>query len=290
MKVHLVDGTYELFRAFYGAPRAKSPSGAEVGATRGVLATLLRLLREDDITHVAVAFDTTIESFRNGLFPGYKTGAGIDPDLWSQAPLAERAARAMGFVVWSMVQFEADDALATAAARFSEVDAVETVVVATPDKDLAQCVRGSRVVLWDRRRDVYTDEAGVIQRWGIPPASIPDYLALVGDTADGIPGLRGWGARSAAAVLARYGHLENIPDDPAAWDVALRSAPALAQILREQHQEAMLFRTLATLREDVPLDESLDDLRWRGADREILTGLCNEIGYNPFLDRVTFRS
>jgi len=290
VKVHLVDGTYELSRAFYGAPRARSPSGAEVGATRGVLATLLRLLREDGVTHAAVAFDTTIESFRNDLFAGYKTGAGIDPELWSQAPLAERAARALGFVVWSMIEFEADDAMATAAARLSEMDAVETVVLATPDKDLAQCVRGSRVVLWDRRRDVYTDAAGVIQRWGIPPASIPDYLALVGDTADGIPGLRGWGARSAAAVLARYGSIENIPDDAAAWDLPLRGAPALAQILREQRQEAMLYRSLATLREDVPLDESLDDLRWRGADREALTALCNEITYTGFLDRVTFRS
>lgn len=290
MKVHLVDGTYELFRAFYGAPHARSASNAEVGAIRGVLATLLRLFREDSVTHVAVAFDTTIESFRNDLFAGYKTGAGIDPELWSQAPLAERAARAMGCVVWPMVHFEADDAMATAAARFSQVDAVETVVLATPDKDLAQCVRGSRVVLWDRRRDVYTDEAGVIQRWGIPPASIPDYLALVGDTADGIPGLRGWGTRSAAAVLARFRCIENIPDDPAVWGVPLRGAPALAQILREQRQEAMLYRTLATLREDVPQAEEVNDLRWRGADREALTALCEEIGYEPFLGRVTFRS
>lgn len=289
MKVHLVDGTYELFRSFYGAPRAKSPAGVEVGATRGILATLLRLLREDGVTHVAVAFDTTIESFRNDLFAGYKTGDGVDPDLWSQAPLAERAARALGLVVWPMVEFEADDAMASAAARFAALEAVETVVLATPDKDLAQCVRGSRVVLWDRRRGLVIDEAGVIERWGVPPASIPDYLALVGDTADGIPGLRGWGARSAAAVLARYRHLEEIPDDPAFWDVAIRGAPALAASLREQRRAAMLYRTLATLREDVPLDEDLDDLRWRGADRNALTQLCDEIGATGLLGRVTFQ-
>lgn len=289
MNVHLVDGTYELFRAFYGAPRAKSPAGMEIGATRGVLATLLRLLREAGVTHVAVAFDTVIESFRNGLFAGYKTGAGVDPELWAQAPLAERAARAMGLVVWSMVEFEADDAMASAAARSDKLNAVDKVVLASPDKDLAQCVRGARVVLWDRRRDIYVDEPGVIERWGVPPASIPDYLALVGDAADGIPGLRGWGPRSAAAVLARYGRLENIPGDPAAWDVSLRGAAALAASLREQHSEVMLYRTLATLREDVLLAEDLEALRWRGADRDALTALCEEIGYKPFLDRVTYR-
>jgi 5'-3' exonuclease len=287
VKVHLVDGTYELFRCYYGAPRASAPDGSEVGATRGLLATLLLLLREDDVTHVGVAFDHVIESFRNELFGGYKTGAGIDPDLWSQAPLAERAALALGLVVWPMVDFEADDAMAAAAARYGALEEVEQVVLATPDKDLSQCVRGGRVVLWDRRRRRVIDEAGVIEKWGVPPASIPDYLALVGDDADGIPGLRGWGARSAAAVLARYGHLEEIPDDPAAWDVKVRGAARLAGSLREEREEAVLYRTLATLCEDVPLGEELDDLRWRGADRQALTVLCEEIGAPRLVERVT---
>ena len=287
MKVHLVDGTYELFRSYYGAPRASAPDGAEVGAARGLLATLLLLLREEDVTHVGVAFDHTIESFRNELFGGYKTGAGIDPDLWRQAPLAERAAQALGLVMWPMVDFEADDAMAAAAARYGALDSVEQVVLATPDKDLCQCVRGDRVVLWDRRRKRVIDEAGVIEKWGIPPASIPDYLALVGDGADGIPGIRGWGSYSSATVLARYGHLEEIPADPAAWEVGVRGAARLAENLREEHDAAMLYRTLATLREDVPLKEELDDLRWRGADRQALTVLCEELGAPGLLERVT---
>ncbi|HSP54817.1 MAG TPA: 5'-3' exonuclease H3TH domain-containing protein [Dehalococcoidia bacterium] len=286
MKVHLIDGTYELFRCFYGAPRALAPDGSEVGATRGLLATLLRLLREDGVTHVAVAFDRTIESFRNDLFAGYKTGAGIDPDLWRQAPLAERAAHALGFTVWPMAEFEADDAMASAAARYAALKPVEQVVLATPDKDLAQCVRGDRVVLWDRRRQRTIDEDGVIQNWGVAPASIPDYLALVGDAADGIPGIRGWGARSSAAVLLRYHHLEAIPDDAADWDVPVRAAVALAERLRDERGTAMLYRTLATLREDVPLDESLDELRWLGADRGELASLCEEIGATAVLERV----
>lgn len=287
MKVHLVDGTYELFRCYYGAPRTSAPDGAEVGATRGLLATLLLLLREDDVTHVGIAFDHVIESFRNELFGGYKTGAGIDPDLWSQAPLAERAARALGLAVWPMVEFEADDAMASAAARYGALEEVEQVVLATPDKDLSQCVRGDRVVLWDRRRQRVIDEAWVIEKWGVPPASIPDYLALVGDDADGIPGLRGWGARSAATVLARYGRLEDIPDDPASWDVNVRGAAGLAASLREERKEAMLYRTLATLREDVPLGEELEDLHWRGADRRAMAALCGEIGAPGLLERVT---
>ncbi|MEX0681982.1 MAG: 5'-3' exonuclease H3TH domain-containing protein [Dehalococcoidia bacterium] len=287
MKVHLVDGTYELFRCFYGAPRATGRDGAEVGATRGVLATLLRLLGESDVTHVAVAFDHVIESFRNELFGGYKTGAGVDPDLWSQAGLVERATEALGLVMWPMVYFEADDAMAAAATRFGELEEVEQVVLATPDKDLSQCVRGERVVLWDRRRQIVIDEAGVIEKWGVPPLSIPDYLALVGDAADGFPGIRGWGARSSAMVLARYGHLEEIPDNAAAWDVSVRGAERLASSLRADREAAMLYRTLATLRTDVPLEEGLDDLRWRGADRKALTALCEEIGESNFLERVT---
>jgi 5'-3' exonuclease len=251
-----------------------------------MLATLLRLLREEGVTHVGVAFDRTIESFRNDLFAGYKTGAGIDPDLWRQAPLAERAAHALGLTVWPMVEFEADDAMASAAARYVSLKPVEQVVLATPDKDLAQCVRGDRVVLWDRRRQRTIDEDGVIQNWGVTPASIPDYLALVGDAADGIPGIRGWGARSSATVLRRYRHLEAIPDDAADWDVPVRAAVALAERLREERGTAMLYRTLATLREDVPLDESLDELRWLGADRGALASLCEEIGAPAVLERV----
>lgn len=286
VRIHLVDGTYELFRCFYGAPRASAPDGREVGATRGVLGTLLRLLNEPGVTHVGVAFDTVIESFRNELFPGYKTGEGIDPDLWGQAPLAERAVRALGLTVWSMVEFEADDAMATAAARFAGMPDVEQVVLATPDKDLAQCVRGDRVVLWDRRRDLYFDEGGVLAKWGVRPESIPDYLALVGDDADGIPGITGWGARSASAVLARYVHIESVPGSASEWEVGVRGAARLADALRTQREDALLYRQLATLREDVPMSERPDDLLWRGADRESLAGLCAEIGDPGFLDRV----
>lgn len=287
MRVHLVDGTYELFRCFYGAPRARAPDGREVGATRGVLSTLLRLLNDSGVTHVGVAFDTVIESFRNDLFAGYKTGEGIDPDLWDQAPLAERAARALGLTVWSMVEFEADDAMATAAARFAAMPGVEQVVLATPDKDLAQCVRGDRVVLWDRRRDLYLDEGGVLAKWGVRPESIPDYLALVGDDADGIPGITGWGARSAAAVLSRYVHIESVPGSASEWEVDVRGAARLADALRTQREDALLYRQLATLREDVPIGERADDLLWRGADRESLAALCDEIGDPGLLDRVT---
>jgi 5'-3' exonuclease len=286
MKVHLVDGTYELFRSFYGAPSAKGPDGAEVGATRGIVLTLLRLLGEDGATHVAVAFDHVIESFRNELFAGYKTGEGIDPDLWRQAPLAERAVEAMGLTMWPMVEFEADDAMAAAAAKYAADAAVEQVVLATPDKDLMQCVRGERVVGWDRRRQLVLDEAAVIEKFGVPPESIPDYLALVGDSADGLPGIPGWGAKGSAAVLARYGHLEAIPDDARWWDVVVRGADRLAKSLRAERENAMLYRTLATLREDVPVAESAADLEWRGADRELLTVLCEEIGAPGLVPRV----
>ncbi len=286
MKVHLVDGTYELFRSFYGAPSAKGPDGAEVGATRGIILTLLRLLGEDGATHVAVAFDHVIESFRNELFAGYKTGEGIDPDLWRQSPLAERAVEAMGLAMWPMVEFEADDAMAAAAAKYAADPSVEQVVLATPDKDLMQCVRGDRVVGWDRRRQLVLDEKAVIEKFGVPPVSIPDYLALVGDSADGLPGIPGWGAKGSAAVLARYGHLEAIPDDARMWDVAVRGADRLAKSLRAERENAMLYRLLATLREDVPIAESAADLEWRGADRELLTVLCAEIGTPGLVQRV----
>ena len=284
MKLHLIDGTYELFRAHFGAPSAQTPDGRQVGATRGLLRSLLAMLRQDDVTHVAVAFDHVIESFRNELFEGYKTGAGIEADLLAQFPLAERAVEALGIVVWPMIEFEADDALATAAARW-EAD-VEQVLICSPDKDLAQCVRGERVVLVDRRRERVIDEQGVIEKWGISPASIPDYLALVGDAADGIPGVPRWGAKSAAKMLAAYGHIESFPADPQDWRVNLRGATSLASTLNEMREAATLFKRLATLRTNVPLHESLDELRWSGAHRQQLETLCQEIGEEQATSRV----
>lgn len=278
MNVHLVDGTYELFRAHFGAPPATGPDGREVGAARGLARSLAALLREDGVTHVGVAFDHVIESFRNDLFPGYKTSAGVPPELLAQFDLAEQAVRAMGITVWSMVEFEADDALATAAARFGADPAVERVLVCTPDKDLAQCVRGRRVVAFDRRRRLLLDEDGVRAKFGVAPASIPDWLALVGDTADGIPGLPRWGERSASAVLGRYGHLEAIPDLHVRWEVPVRGALALAESLRAHREEALLYRRLATLRTDVPLPEALDALRWRGPDRATLAAAEAALG------------
>jgi 5'-3' exonuclease len=286
IRIHLVDGTYELFRAYFGAPKAIS-RGAEVGATRGILRSLFALLREPDVTHVACAFDHVIESFRNDLFDGYKTSEGVPDDLMAQFSLAERAAQALGIVVWPMVEFEADDAIAAAAERWRDLPTIEQIVLCTPDKDMSQCVRGTRVVCLDRLRRRVLDEAGVTEKFGVSPASIPDWLALVGDAADGYPGLPRWGSKSASAVLALYGHLEAIPDRESEWRVAVRGAGALAASLREHREEAYLFRQLATLRVDVPLTETVDDLRWRGARQRELTTLCREIDDETFLDRVT---
>jgi len=279
MHVHLVDGTYELFRSFYGAPPAQTADGREVGAVRGLLATLASLLREPEVTHVGIAFDTVIESFRNGLFAGYKTGDGIAPALWAQFPLAERAARALGLTTWPMIEFEADDALATAAVRAAADSRVHRVFVCTPDKDLAQMVAGERIVQVDRRRRVVLDEAAVRAKHGVAPASIPDLLALVGDEADGIPGIPHWGRKSAAAVLARYGHLEAIPASARDWQVAVRGAEALAASLAARRTDAQLYRTLATLRTDVPLAEPIDSWRWRGPAADF-TALCTEVGFD----------
>ena len=287
MKVHLVDGTFELFRAYYGVPPAHDATGRPVGAVRGLLATLLSLLREPDVTHVACAFDHVIESFRNALFEGYKTGEGIDPDLLAQFEPAERATAALGIVVWPMVEFETDDALATAASRWRDAPGVEQVVVCSPDKDLSQCVVGSRVICRDRLRRADRDEEGVLKKFGVRPASMPDWLALVGDTADGIPGIPGWGEKSAGAVLARYEHLEAIPDDAARWDVAVRGRDRLAASLSERREDAALYRQLATLRTDVPLAEDLAELEWRGARRGDLEALCRQIGAGDLLSRVT---
>ena len=281
MKVHLVDGTYELFRAFFGAPESKSPDGREVGATHALLRMFRSLVDRHRATHVAIAFDYVIESFRNDLFDGYKTGAGLPVELTGQFRLAERAAAALGFVVWPMVEFEADDALAAGAAKFAELPEVEQVVLCTPDKDMAQCVRGDRVVCFDRFRGITMNEPGVHEKFGIGPESIPDYLGLVGDDADGIPGIPRWGAKSAGQVLAKWKKLESIPDDPAKWDVPVRGAAVLAQNLRERRVDALLYRKLATLRTDAPLGEDLGDLQWRGPNEEALADLRREIGDPP---------
>jgi len=283
--LHLVDGTYELFRAYFAVPSSKNTQGAEVGATRGLLRTVHSLLRTPGVTHVACAFDHVIESFRNRLFDGYKTGEGLPPELTSQFELAERATRALGVVTWPMVEFEADDALATAAWRHGADERVGRVWLCTPDKDLTQCVRGDRIVLFDRQRKIVLDDAAVKVKFGVPPESIPDYLALVGDAADGIPGVPRWGARSAGQLLAHYEHLERIPLDATAWQVKVRGADALARSLKEHFEQALLYRTLATLRADVPLEESLDDLAWRGPSAD-LTTLCEEIGETALLERL----
>jgi 5'-3' exonuclease len=261
--VHLVDGTYELFRHFYAMPSARDSEGREVGAVRGVLNSVLGMIN-GGARHVGVATDHVIESFRNRLWHGYKTGAGIDPALLSQFQLLEDALVAMGVVVWPMVEFEADDALAAAALRAADDPRVDRVVICTPDKDLAQCVRGTRIVQLNRRTRTTIDEAGVVQKFGVPPASIPDYLALVGDAADGYPGLRGWGAKSTAAVLARWGHIEAIPADWRTWGVNATNPGALAATLAKDGALALLFRTLATLRTDVPVFETVDELEWTG--------------------------
>lgn len=268
MKVHLVDGTYELFRNHFGAPPRQAPDGRQVGATLGLLRSLYMLVSSPGVTHIAVAFDHVIESFRNQLYAGYKTSAGVDEDLLAQFPLAEEAVAAMGLVVWPMVQFEADDALASATARFGKSKKVEQVIVCSPDKDLSQLVSGKRVVCWDRRRELIIDEKAVQEKYGVLPESIPDWLGLVGDAADGFPGVRGWGAKSASTVLARYPHLESIPSDPTKWQITAISAgraASLSTALREHEADALLFRDLATLRTDVPLREKLGDLQWRGA-------------------------
>jgi 5'-3' exonuclease len=264
MRVHLLDGTYELFRYYFAMPSARDADGREVAAVRGVVASVLSMMT-GGTTHIGVATDHVIESFRNRLWRGYKTSAGVDPELLSQFPLLEEALTALGVVVWPMVECEADDALASAAVKAAEDQRVEQVIVCTPDKDLAQVVQGTRIVQLNRRTRVTYDEAGIVTKFGVPPASIPDYLALVGDSADGYPGLRGWGAKSAAAVLAKFGHIEAIPDDPREWHVNASGPATLAKTLSEERDRALLFRTLATLRTDVPVFESVDELEWKGA-------------------------
>ena len=263
MEIFLVDGTYELFRHYYALPSARDSQGHEVAAVRGVLASVLGMIKQG-ATHLAVATDHVIESFRNGLWPGYKTSEGVEPDLLAQFPLLEEVLSAAGIVVWPMVEFEADDALAAGALAAARDSRVERVIICTPDKDLAQSVHGTRIVQLNRRTQVVLDEAGVIQKFGVPPSSIPDYLALVGDSADGYPGLKGWGAKSSSVVLAKFAHLELIPPDFREWQVKVTGASALADVLSRERERALLFRQLATLRTDFALFKNVDELRWNG--------------------------
>ncbi|GAA3767799.1 5'-3' exonuclease [Terriglobus aquaticus] len=263
MRIHLVDGTYELFRHYHALPKLQDGQGREVAAVRGVLASMLSLVKEG-ATHIGIATDHIIESFRNDLYPGYKTGAGVPEDLMAQFPLLEEALRALGLAVWAMTEFEADDALAAAAQKAAEDPRVEQVLICTPDKDLAQCVVGDRVIQFDRRKREARNEAGVVAKFGVPPASIADYLALVGDTADGYPGLPGWGAKGTAAVLAKYGHIDAIPTDFRTWNVRVTNPAALSETLQSRMEDALLFRTLATLRTDTDVFATVDDLQWRG--------------------------
>jgi 5'-3' exonuclease len=289
MKLHLVDATFELFRAFFSRPLERAPDGRPVNAVHGLVDSMLSLLREPDVTHIGAATDHVIESWRNDVFPGYKSSAGVPPDLLSQFEVAERAMRALGMVVWPMVEDEADDAIATAVERFGRDPRVTEVVVCSVDKDLAQLVDGSRIVLRDRMRRITYDEAGVVAKFGVAPSSIPDYLALVGDSSDGYPGLPGWGSKSAAAVLARWRRIDDIPSSALDWEVPLRNASRLAATLRDQRRAAMLYRRLAVLNRDSAIESvspTLDDLEWRGVPREQFLALCQELGFDRVRERV----
>lgn len=289
MKVHLVDATFELFRAFYSRPPRRAPDGRPVNAVQGLVDSMLSLLREPDVTHIGAATDHVIESWRNDLYHGYKSSAGVDPDLLAQFGDAERALEALGIPVWAMVEDEADDAIAAAVARFADDSRVEQVIICSVDKDLGQLVRGERIVLRDRIRKVTYDEAGIVEKFGVAPASIPDYLALVGDSSDGFPGLPGWGSKSAAAVLARWGHLDRVPPSALDWALPVRNASRLAATLVEQRADALLFRRLATLNADARIEDvtaSLDELEWHGVPRGRFVALCDELGFDTVRERV----
>ena len=281
--LHLIDGTYELFRAHFGAPPRQTPQGWEIGAVHGILQSTLNLLAEPEVTHIGAAFDTVIESFRNDMYDGYKTGEGTPPELFDQFPVAERAMEAIGVPVWSMIEQEADDGLAAAAVKFA--DQVDRVIILSPDKDMTQLFSHPRIVGFDRRNQKLVDAAGVMEKFGVRPESIPDYLGLVGDTADGFPGLPGWGAKSASTLLARYGTIEAIPASEDDWDVTVRGAAKLAATLREQMDLALLFKDIATLRTDAEIPQSLEDLRWKGAHREEFHALCDELGFDSIKNR-----
>lgn len=284
MDVHLIDGTYELFRHYYAVPAAQDNAGREIGAVRGVLGSVVSMI-DQGAMYLGVATDHVVESFRNNLYAGYKTSEGVDPQLLSQFPILEEALDSMGVVVWPMIEFEADDGLASAAAKAARDARVGHVIICTPDKDLGQCVSGTRVVQLDRRRNIVRDEAGVIARFGVRPESIPDYLALVGDTADGFPGVSGWGEKAASQMLARYGHLEDIPKDWREWNTPLRNVARLAGSLLESWENALLFRRLATLRLDAPVSEAVDELRWHGP-RPSFSNLCRSIKAPDLYERV----
>jgi 5'-3' exonuclease len=285
MDVYLIDGTYELFRHFFAVPSSKDADGQEIGAVRGVLTSVLSMI-DRGATHLGVATDHVVESFRNDLYPGYKTSEGVAPELLSQFPIVEEALVAMGVVVWPMVEFEADDALASAAAEAARNEAVNQVLICTPDKDLSQCIVGKRVVQLDRRKELVRDEVGVVEKFGVKPESIPDYLAVVGDTADGFPGLKGWGEKAAALVLSQYPHLEDIPKDWKDWPPSIRRARALSETLVSSWDDALLFRKLATLRLDVPVFDTVDDLRWTGPRAEFAR-MCQRLKAPDLFRRVT---
>lgn len=285
LKIHLVDGTYELFRAHFGAPPKKSTRGQEVGATLGLVRSMMLLLSDPEVTHLAVAFDHVIESFRNKMYAGYKSSVGVDTVILNQFALAEKAVSALGLAIWPMVKFEADDAIAAAVVKFKKIKSVEQIVICSVDKDLTQMVDGDRVVCWDRRREIVLNERGVIEKFGVSPESIPDFLALVGDAADGYPGIQGWGAKSTATVLAKYKHIESIPRDPSKLGLGLGRATTLLENLQTRCKDALLFRELSTLRTDVPLKETIADLEWRGAHPR-LKKLCAELGEERIVERV----
>lgn len=284
MDVYLIDGTYELFRHFFALPPATDVNGQEVAAVRGVLSSVLSMI-ERGATCIGVATDHVVESFRNDLYPGYKTSEGVPPELLSQFPILEEALQAMGVIVWPMVYFEADDALASAAVKAARDERVRQVLICTPDKDLSQCVTGTRIVQLDRRRDLLRDEAGVVAKFGVTPPSIPDYLAVVGDSADGYPGLPGWGTKAAALTLSQYSHLENIPKDWKEWSPSIRKAKLLSESLFSAWDDALLFRTLATLRLDVPVFDSVEDLCWKGPQKGF-EDYCRRMKTPDFADRV----
>jgi 5'-3' exonuclease len=286
VKLHLVDATFELFRASYSRPEEHGPDGRPVNAVRGLIESMLSLLREDDLTHVAAATDHVIESWRNEVYPTYKSSIGMDPRLLGQFDDAERALRALGITTWAMVEDEADDAIAAGVTRIGSDPRVEQVVICSVDKDLAQCVDGERVVLRDRMRTITYDQAGVVAKFGVEPESIPDYLALVGDSSDGYPGLPGWGSKSAAAVLAKFRHLEDIPASPLEWGVPLRNAVRLAATLQQQRADAFLYKRLATLNTDAAISGDLDSLAWLGVPRDEFIGLCDELGFDRIRERV----
>jgi 5'-3' exonuclease len=288
MKLHFVDATFELFRAYYSRPPRRAPDGRPVNAVQGLIDSMLSLLREPDVTHIGAATDYVIESWRNDLYPGYKSSAGMDPDLMAQFRDAERALSALGMPVWAMVEDEADDAIATAVARFASDPRVEQVIICSVDKDLAQLVDDDRIVLRDRMRRITYDEAGVVAKFGVSPESIPDYLALVGDSSDGFPGLPGWGSKSAATVLAKWRHLDDVPPSVLDWELDLRNASRLAATLQDQRPAAVLYRTLATLNRDsdIATTATLDDLEWHGVRRGRFLALCDELGFDTVRERV----